>query len=162
MGTGVNIHERKEAEKRLNLAASVFTYAREGIMITDPDGTILEVNHTFSREEAIGKTPRILKSGRQPPEYYVAMWATLIEQGYWYGEAWNRRKNGEVFAELITIGAVRDAAGKTQNYVALFTDITPMKEHQQEIEHIAHYDVLTDLPNRVLLAERLQQSLLQS
>jgi diguanylate cyclase (GGDEF)-like protein/PAS domain S-box-containing protein len=150
---------------KLQLAASVFTHAREGIMITDAKGSIVDVNDTFtritgfSREEALGKNPRMLNSGRQPPEYYAAMWRALLETGHWNGEVWNRRKDGEVYAEMQTVSAVRDAAGQTQNYVALFSDITPMKEHQQQLEHIAHFDALTHLPNRVLLADRLQQAI---
>jgi diguanylate cyclase (GGDEF)-like protein/PAS domain S-box-containing protein len=153
---------------KLQLAASVFTHAREGIMITDARGSIVDVNETFtritgfSREEALGQNPRMLNSGRQPPEYYAAMWRALLETGHWNGEVWNRRKDGEVYAEMQTVSAVRDAAGNTQNYVALFSDITPMKAHQQQLEHIAHYDALTHLPNRVLLADRLQQAILQS
>ena len=156
--------ENAVAETRLQLAASVFTHAREGIMITDAKGIIVDVNETFSRitgygrSDAVGKNPRMLNSGRQPPEYYAAMWQSLAENGHWSGEVWNRRKNGEVYAEILTISAVRDAAGKTQNYVALFTDITTLKAHQQQLEHIAHYDALTGLPNRVLLSDRLQQA----
>ena len=89
------------------------------------------------------------------------MWTALLEQGYWYGEVWNRRKNGEVYAEMKTISAVRDQHGVTTNYVALCTDITPMKEHQEQLERIAHYDILTNLPNRSLLADRLSQTMLQ-
>ena len=164
----IDITQRKQSEVRLQLAASVFTHAREGIMITDAAGTIVEVNDTFSlitgfsRQEALGRNPRILASGRQTPEFYAAMWKSLAEKGHWYGETWNRRKNGEVYAEMQTISAVRDVAGTTQHYVALFTDITVMKEQQQRLEHIAHYDALTNLPNRVLLADRLQQAMLQS
>ena len=159
---------RDVAEARLQLAASVFTNAREGIMITDVSGKIVEVNETFSRitgysyEEAKGQNPRILNSGRQPPEHYAAMWESLKTQGYWNGEVWNRRKSGEVYAEILSVSAVQGADGKTQNYVALFTDITPLKEHQQQLEHIAHYDALTGLPNRVLLADRMQQAMAQS
>jgi diguanylate cyclase (GGDEF)-like protein/PAS domain S-box-containing protein len=163
-----DITARKQIEAQLQLSASVFTHAREGIIITDAQGTIVEVNAAFSRiagysrEEALGQNPRMLQSGRHSPEFYEDLWQTLTETGHWDGEIWNRRKNGGVYAEMITISAVRNNAGQTQNYVALFTDITPMKEYQQQLEHIAHYDVLTGLPNRVLLADRLQQAMVQS
>jgi diguanylate cyclase (GGDEF)-like protein/PAS domain S-box-containing protein len=168
LGINTDITEHKQAETRLQLAAKVFTHAREGILITDADATIIEVNDAFtritgySREEALGQNPRMLQSDRQSQEYYATMWQALTGQGHWYGEIWNRCKNGEAYAELLTISAVRDVAGKTQNYVALFTDITQMKVYQQQLEHIAHYDVLTGLPNRVLLADRLQQAIIQS
>jgi diguanylate cyclase (GGDEF)-like protein/PAS domain S-box-containing protein len=167
-GLITDITDRTLAERKLQLAASVFTHAREGIMITDPKGTIVDVNETFTRitgfssEEAVGQNPRILNSGRQSPDYYAAMWRELLKSGHWSGEVWNRRKDGEVYAEMQTVSAVVDAAGQTQNYVALFSDITPMKAHQQQLEHIAHYDALTHLPNRVLLADRLQQAMHQS
>ena len=162
-----DITERKQFEEKLKLAASVFVHAREGITITDASGTIIEVNAAFtaitgySRTEAVGQNPRILRSERQSAEYYAAMWRSLNEKGHWSGEIWNRRKNGEIYAEMLTISAVRDAAGKVQNYVALFVDITPIKEHQRQLEHIAHYDALTNLPNRVLLADRMQQAMAQ-
>ena len=168
LSSGEDITERQHAEARLKLAASVFTHAREGITITDARGGIIEVNDTFSRvtgysrDEALGQNPRLLQSGRHGPDFYALMWTELGSKGYWSGEVWNRRKNGEVYAELLTISAVRDASGKTQNYVALFTDITPMKDHQRQLESIAHFDALTGLPNRVLLADRLSQGLLQS
>ncbi len=164
----LDLSEQRKAEEQLRLAASVFTHAREGIMITDQAGDIIEVNDTFSRitgysrEEVLGHNPRFLKSGRHGQEFYAAMWSSLHEKKHWFGEVWNRRKNGEVFAELLTISAVSDAKGRVQNYVALFSDITVMKEHQQQLEHIAHYDVLTNLPNRVLLADRLQHAMRQS
>jgi diguanylate cyclase (GGDEF)-like protein/PAS domain S-box-containing protein len=162
-----DITDKKHAEERLQLAASVFSHSREAIMITDPDGNIMEVNDAFSRitgytrEEAIGQTPRILKSGRQSPDYYVAMWQGLQRDGHWHSEVWNRRKNGQVYAELQTISAVNDAKGQLSYYVSLFTDITPMMEHNKQLEHIAHFDALTELPNRVLLADRLQQAIAQ-
>jgi diguanylate cyclase (GGDEF)-like protein/PAS domain S-box-containing protein len=164
----MDITARKRAEETLQLAASVFTHAREGIMITNADGIIVEVNDAFShitgysREEALGQTPNILSSGRNTPDSDSETWQALEEQGHWHGEVWNRRKNGEAYAELLTVSAVRDASGRTTNYVALFSDITPMKEQQQQLEHIAHYDALTNLPNRVLLADRLQQAMAQS
>ena len=150
------------------LAAIVFTHAREGIMITHADGTILDVNDAFTRitgyerDEVLGQNPRILSSGRQGKEFYATMWRHLMENGHCIGEVWNRRKNGEVYAEMQTISAVRDAQGKTSHYVALFSDITTIKAHQQQLEHIAHYDALTNLPNRVLLADRLYQAMTQA
>lgn len=167
VGTHLDITERKHSEEKLKLAASVFSHAGESIVITDAAGMILEVNDTFShttgysREEAISKNPRILKSGRQPSEFYVDMWQALVKEGYWSGEIWNRRKNGEVYAEIKTISAVRDEHDITTHYVALSSDITPIKEHQKQLEHIAHYDILTNLPNRVLLADRLSQAMAQ-
>ena len=162
-----DITERKEAEEKLKLAGSVFTYAREGIMVTDATGTIVQVNDTFSRmtgytsEEVLGKNPKILQSGRQSPEFYAAMWQTITAQGYWRGEIWNRRKDGVIYPEMLTISAVKDAAGIVQHFVSLCTDITPLKAYQRQLEHIAHYDALTNLPNRVLLADRLSQAMLR-
>ena len=159
--------ERKLAQEKLQLAAGVFTHALEGIMITGPDAIIIDVNEAFTRitgyshSEAIGQSPRILQSSRQNKAFYQAMWAALTEQGHWSGEIWNKRKDGEVYAELLTISAVRDGQGNTQQYVALFSDITERKEYESKLEHIAHYDALTHLPNRVLLADRLHQVMTQ-
>lgn len=160
--------EKVRAEERLQLSARVFSHAREGIVITDAHQRIVEVNAMFtqitgfSREEALGQNPRaLLQSGRHGDDFYAARKRAILEHGFWSGEVWNRRKNGEVFAEMLTISLVRDATGAPQNYVALFTDITPMKEHQRQLEHIAHFDSLTNLPNRVLLADRLQHALMQ-
>ena len=167
-GTNVDITERKLNEFNLRLAANVFTFAREGITITDRQGNIVEVNETFTRitgykrEEVLGKNPRILKSGRQGEEFYQNMWKTLLDKGYWSGEVWNRRKNGEIYPETLTISAVRDADGTPQHFVGLFADITSIKEHQHQLERIAHYDALTNLPNRLLLADRLRQGIAQS
>ena len=164
----VQVGQLKQNEANLQLAANVFTFAREGITITAADGTILDVNDAFtritgySREEVLGKNPRILSSGRQGREFYVGLWRSLIQKGHWYGEIWNRRKNGEVYAEMLTISAVRDAQGAATQYVALFSDITTAKEHQKQLEHIAHYDSLTSLPNRVVLADRLHQAMAQA
>jgi diguanylate cyclase (GGDEF)-like protein/PAS domain S-box-containing protein len=158
---------RKRAEEDLRLAAGVFSHAREGITITDARGTIVDVNAAFtritgySREEAIGQNPRMLSSGRQDAAFYTAMWSDLLTQGHWSGEVWNRRKDGEVFAEMLTITAVRNSQGATAQYIALFSDITVAKTHQSQLEHIAHFDALTGLPNRLLLADRLHQAMNQ-
>ena len=160
--------ERKAAQEKLQLAAGVFTHALEGIMITTPDGTIVDVNEAFTsitgftREDALGKNPRFLDSGRHSADYFAAMWRSLIANGYWYGEVWNRRKSGEVFAEMQAISAVRDAQGMVSQYISLFSDITERKAHESQLEHIAHFDALTNLPNRVLLADRLQQAMAQA
>jgi diguanylate cyclase (GGDEF)-like protein/PAS domain S-box-containing protein len=160
--------ERKAAQEKLQLAAGVFTHALEGIMITTPEGTIVDVNESFTRitgftrEDALGKNPRFLDSGRHSVEFFSAMWRNLIANGYWYGEVWNRRKSGEVFAEMQAISAVRDAQGKVSQYISLFSDITERKAHERQLEHIAHFDALTNLPNRVLLADRLQQAMAQA
>ena len=160
--------ERLVAREKLQLAAGVFTHALEGIMITTPDGTIVDVNAAFTsitgftREDALGKNPRFLDSGRHSADYFAAMWRSLSANGFWYGEVWNRRKSGEVFAEMQAISAVRDAQGKVSQYISLFSDITESKTHESQLEHIAHFDALTNLPNRVLLADRLQQAMAQA
>jgi diguanylate cyclase (GGDEF)-like protein/PAS domain S-box-containing protein len=164
-GISRDVTENRLSRARLQLAANVFTYAREGIVITDADGNIVEVNAAFTRitgyerQEVLGKNPRILKSSYQNQEFYQRMWASLNTLGHWEGEIWNRRKNGEVFAELQSISAVRDADDKVVNYVSLLSDISQQKAHEQDLEHIAHYDGLTGLPNRALLADRLRQAM---
>jgi diguanylate cyclase (GGDEF)-like protein/PAS domain S-box-containing protein len=168
LGIYEDITERKQAEDKVQLAASVFTHALEGIMITAADGTIIDVNDAFSRitsysrDHVLGRNPRLLKSGRQDPAFYAAMWSSLTEHGQWSGEIWNRRHNGEVFAVMETISAVRDAQGHTQLYVALCSDITLVKKQERALQQLAHYDALTGLPNRVLLAARLRQGMAQA
>ena len=163
-----DITARKQAESRLQLAASVFTHASEGIVITDPSGNILDVNEAFTqitgytREDAVGRSSNLLRSGRQGKEFYANMWRDLIESGHWSGEIWNRAKDGRVFPELLTITAVRDKSGVTQQYVALFSDISSEKEREQTLQRIARYDLLTGLPNRALLRERLHHAMAQA
>lgn len=163
----IDVTEKKQAENEQKLAASVFTYAREGIMITDNKSNIIDVNDSFtritgySREEAIGQNPRFLQSSKETPEFFYRIYQALKKDRNWSGEIWNRRKNGEVYAEMATISAVCNEHGIATHYIALVNDITPMKEHQNQLEKIAHYDVLTNLPNRVLLADRLSQAMLQ-
>lgn len=158
---------RKQAEAELQLAASVFTHAREGIMITDPSGAILDVNATFtqitgySRDDVLGRNPRLLSSGRHDKSFYAAFWHALVNQGGWSGEIWNRRKSGEIYAEMQTISAVRDQQGQIKQYLSLFSDITTLKEHEAQLESIAYHDALTGLPNRLLLNDRLQHAMRQ-
>ena len=162
-----DITDRKAVEQKLQLAANVFTHAREGILITDHNGAIIEVNNAFSeitgysRDEVVGKNPSILSSGRQEKAFYETMWLDLRIKGHWYGEIWNRRKNGEVHAVIENINAVRDDSGDTLQYVALMSDISLFKEHEQKLEHSAHFDTLTNLPNRTLLSDRIRQAIVK-
>ncbi|MGA2726732.1 MAG: PAS domain S-box protein, partial [Terracidiphilus sp.] len=155
----------KESEDRLQLAANVFTHASEGILITNAEGVILDANSAFTRitgytrAEVLGQNPRMLKSGRQTREFCTDLWAQLKEKGHWSGEVWNRAKGGQIFAEMLTISAVPDATGRTKQYVAMFSDLTPIKETEKQLKHIAQFDLLTGLPNRTLLADRLRQAM---
>jgi diguanylate cyclase (GGDEF)-like protein/PAS domain S-box-containing protein len=158
------ILERTAAEGKLQLAAQVFSETHEGISITDPNGTIIDVNPAFceitgySHEEVIGNNHNMLSSGRQSPEFYTNMWRILKEQGYWKGEIWNRKKNGELYAELLTISSLKGKDGNVTNYVGFFSDITQSKQQQKSLELMAHYDVLTQLPNRILLIDRFSRA----
>ena len=163
-----DITRRKHAEQQLLLTSSVFTHANEGIAITDPAGVILDVNDAllrisgFAREEIIGRLPTMFRSSRQGPEVIAGLLNTLKLQDHCQGEVWSRRKDGEAYAGLLTISTVRNLEGQVQNYVGIFADITALKHQQDQLERIAHYDPLTGLPNRILLADRLQQALLMS
>lgn len=160
-----DISARKEAEARLELAASVFSHAREAILITDAAGTILEINEAFTRitgharDEAVGRTPGLLRSTRHGAGFFEAMWRELVEYGHWEGEIWNRRKDGTEFAAMLTIAAVRGAGGETSHFVALMLDITRQKDIEAQLRHSAHFDALTGLPNRLLLADRLGRAM---
>lgn len=164
---GRDISERKQAEDRQRLAATVFTHAREAILITDQAGKIIDVNDTFSRitgynrDEVVGKNPRILKSGLHNQDFYAEMWKQIHEDGFWNGEFWNRHKDGQLYVQKTVISVVPDAHGKPGHYVELFSDVTLMKAHEQELQHLAHFDRLTNLPNRTLLADRMQQAMSQ-
>jgi diguanylate cyclase (GGDEF)-like protein/PAS domain S-box-containing protein len=163
-----DITERKLARDRLQLAANVFSHVREGILITDADTRIVDVNHAFTaitgygRDELLGLHARLFRQGGHSAGYLETLWRDLKAQGHWSGELWSRRKNGEAYAELVTISAVTDAAGTPRNYVALIVDITPMKTYQKQLENLAHFDTLTHLPNRLLLADRLRQAMSQA
>jgi len=163
-----DIQKRKLVEEELNLLASVFKFSHQGIMITNVDGVIVDVNPSFtqitgySSEEIIGQNHRVLQSNSQDSRLYKEMWHSLKSEGYWRGEIWNRRKNGEIYPEYEDISAVQDDTGSVINYVAIFSDISQQKQHEAELDHIAHYDLLTSLPNRRLLVELLEQALSRS
>jgi PAS domain S-box-containing protein len=147
------------------LMGRVFESATEGVVITTPEGTILTVNKAFTdvtgytTTEAIGQTPNILNSGRQGKEFYAAMWAQLSRSGQWQGEIWNRRKNGDVYLEWLSVTGVRNDRDQLTHYVAIFSDITTEKENEERLYQLAHYDPLTELPNRVLFQDRFRQAL---
>ncbi len=155
------------AEAELRIAAAAFE-SQQGMFITDAQGVILRVNQAFtlttgySAEEAVGKTPRLIRSDYHPAAYYEAMWQSLLDTGFWQGEIWNRRKNGEVYANWITITAVRDEKEQITHYVCSQIDITQRKDAEAQIMHLAFYDPLTRLPNRRLLLDRLQQAIAAS
>jgi len=155
------------AKTRLQLTASVFSQAAEGIAITDTQGAIIDVNDTFinitrySREESIGQNLSIFSADKQSDKFYIDMWEVFLEKGLWIGETWNRRKNGELYPEMKTISAVRDVYGVTTHYIVLCSDISVVKKHQGQLEYMANFDSLTGLPNRSLLADRLNQAMVQ-
>lgn len=160
--------ERKSLVARLKLLAAVFETADEGITITDLDGMIVDVNPRFTeitgygRNEVIGKSTRILNSGRQDKGFYAGMWVALREVGHWRGEIWNRKKNGDIYPELLSINRLNGRGDLPDHYVAVFTDISDLKRQESRLEHMAYHDALTQLPNRVLFADRLQVAISQA
>lgn len=160
-----DITERRRAEERQRLAATVFEAAREAIVVTDIDGNIIAINPAFvamtgyTEAEVRGQSLRMLQSDRQSGTYYRAIWQTVARDGVWRGEFWSRRKDGDLFLALTTFGEVRDTANQVSHYVIIATDITHQKETEQRIEHLAYYDALTDLPNRALLTQRAELAL---
>lgn len=157
--------EKRRSERKLKQAESIFENTIEGIIITDADVKILSVNPAFTRitgyeeDEVRGKNPKILSSGKQDNAFFKRLWESLRSGGYWQGELWNRRKNGETYAEWLTISVILDANNKVKNYIAVFADITSSKIAHDEFEFLAHHDPLTKLPNRLLFNARLTHSL---
>ena len=160
---GRDASARIAAESKLRLAARVISRSGEGIIISDAKGLIVEVNKAFetitgySRADALGRNPNFLSSGRQDKEFYRRMWQTLHAEGFWQGEIWNRRKNNEIFPEWLSLSAIRDDGGEITHYVATFSDVTEAKANEARIQHMAHHDFLTGLPNRFLLTDRFKQ-----
>lgn len=155
------IEARNLAEKTLRLIDTVFNITDSGIMITNANREIVTINPAFStitgysQTDILGKTPRILSSGRHDQEFYRAMWADILSTGGWQGEIWNKRKSGELFAEWVSIKSVQDACMAITHYVAVFSDIT----ERNRMQHLAHHDALTGLPNRTLFDDLLKQAL---
>jgi diguanylate cyclase (GGDEF)-like protein/PAS domain S-box-containing protein len=162
---GRDITERKQAEEKLRLASTIFEFSSEAMLITDADNNIINVNPAFTQitgytvEEVVGKNPRILSSGRQDRVFYQEMWHALKKIGYWQGEVWNRRKDGEIYAEWLTINIVFNEEGGVSRHLAFFSDITERKKSDELIWNHANFDHLTQLPNRRLFRDRLGQEI---
>lgn len=164
-----DITRKKHADDQLRIAARVFENAGEAIVITDAQGFIQSINEAFTRitgyevEDAIGHSVgRLLKSGRHSNEFYEKMWSDLNHQGYWQGEIWNKRKNGEVYPEWLNINRVDSSTGDVDCYVAVFSDITNLKDSQRKVEFLATHDTLTNLPNRNLFQDRIEYAIAQA
>ena len=160
-----DVTARRATEERLRLLADVFENTAEGVVITDADANVIETNTAFTeimgytREEVLGRNPRLWSSGHHDQQFYRGMWLALEQTGQWRGEIWNRRKNGEVFPEWQHISAVKNEEGILTHYISVFSDISQIKEAQEKLDHLAHHDPLTGLPNRLLLLERLEQAI---
>ncbi|KOP51569.1 PAS:GGDEF protein [Pseudomonas tremae] len=163
---GKALFERRQQDyERLLLAAVVFDSTREGVLVSDAQGRIVHVNRAFmditgyQADEVLGFNPSKFKSGRHGPEFYRQMYHSLVSAGQWSGEIWNRRKSGEIYPQWQTIRSVKGEDGQVRHFVAVFSDITAIKRSEQELAQLSHYDALTELPNRLLLTDRISQAL---
>ncbi|MCJ8302049.1 EAL domain-containing protein [Shewanella sp.] len=162
------LEERCKANRQLNLAAAVFEYSSEGIVVTDADNHIELVNPAFTQitgyslEDVKGRSPSVLNSKQQTRDFYDEMWQSLQTEGKWQGEIWNKRKNGQVYPEYLAITVVKDDAGQIIQHIGLFLDISNRKQYEQDIWYKTHYDLLTNLPNRSLYTIKVQQEMIMA
>ncbi len=160
--------QRRADQADLERAAKVFEHSKEGIVVTDAENRIISVNRSFteitgySQDEVLGHNPKLLSSGRHDEEFYRQMWQSLDKTGGWQGEVWNRRKNGEIYPESLTIISVKGDDGALINHIAIFGDISERKRAEERIKQLAHFDVLTGLPNRALFGDRLEQAIVHA
>ncbi|GAB4272604.1 MAG: hypothetical protein Kow0065_21770 [Methylomicrobium sp.] len=165
LGMTTDITASRKADEQLRLSARVFDSAQEGILVTDLNGTIVNINEAFTLitgytpQDVLGKTPAVLQSGEHDAAFYEAMWDSIRTRGQWQGEIWNRKKDGGLYPEWLTISSIVDEAGHVTHYVGIFSDHTLIKQHEKELERIAHFDMLTGIPNRFLLDDRLQRAI---
>lgn len=159
-----DITDRVHSEQKLKLDAKVFEHSQEGVLVTDAHNKIISINKAFSditgyqREEIVGRDPGLLSSGRQDPDFYNQMYQAIETHGFWRGEIWNRKKDGTVYPELLSISKVENDANEITNFVAVFSDISKLKQSEAKMEQLAHYDALTELPNRLLLKSRIEHA----
>ena len=165
VGAWLDVTEHKLAQEQLRLTAQVFESSQEGIVITDADNRLLSVNRAFTeisgyaKEEVVGRNPSLLSSGRQDKGFYTAMWRAIQKDGCWQGEIWNRRKNGDLYPQWLSISAIRNAEGQITQRIGILTDLSNSKDAQEKIRVLSNYDSLTQLPNRALLQDRAQVAL---
>ena len=168
LGAGAGLKRQRQDQERLRQAAVVFDCTREGVLVSDSRGVIVHVNRAlveitgYPVEEVLGRRPNMFKSGRHGPAFYEAMFKSLQQSGDWHGEIWNRRKSGEVYPQWQTVRAIADDSGQVSHYVAVFSDISAIKNSQTELARLVHHDPLTDLPNRLLFTDRTEQALAYS
>ncbi len=168
IGAWNDISDLRRAEGRLQLLAGVFKHSREGIVIADASGRVVDVNRAlceisgFERDEVVGQMPSHFYSGRHDEDFYQAIRTTLGQKGHWQGEVWNRRKDGSLYPVLLSISIIYDQQGLVRHYIAVFADITVMKEQEARLDRMAHHDPLTQLPNRVLLGDRMRVAIAQA
>jgi diguanylate cyclase (GGDEF)-like protein/PAS domain S-box-containing protein len=158
----------KQLNEELLISDRIINTTMEGILITDASGNIIKLNNSFERisgyrkDDLMGKNPRILKSGRHNKSFYLNMWNDLITNGYWEGEIWNKRKNGEMYPKWMSITSLKQSGGAVENYISISTDISKIKKTEDKLHSLAYYDLLTGIPNRTLFYDRLERALIRS